>query len=231
MRRPQPMPPGAAVELSRLLQSAPAPDAYQRGLCLWLRAALHLPATQVTAVLGWHVGSVYNLQSRYLRDGSSVLLGLGRGGRRHALLTEEPETQLLSAFASTAGQGGVVEASVLRRAYEEKVGEKVAKSTVYRLLARQGWRKLVPRPYHPDASPKEQEAFKKNCASECAPKPHGKPSAACGCAYGSKMKRALGAWWTRVALGCRPVYGRWSPGESSGSTATPMPPSRRTMVR
>jgi transposase len=89
------------------------------------------------------------------------LLGLGRGGRRHALLTEEPETQLLSAFASTAGQGGVVEASVLRRAYEEKVGEKVAKSTVYRLLARQGWRKLVPRPYHPDASPKEQEAFKK----------------------------------------------------------------------
>lgn len=206
MRRPQPMPPGATVELSRLLQSAPSLAVHQRGLCLWLRAVLNLPATQVAAALGWHVGSVYNLQSRYLREGSAALVGLGRGGRRHALLSEEQETQLLSAFASTAGQGGVVEASVLRRAYEEKVGEKVAKSTVYRLLARQGWRKLVPRPYHPDASPKQQRAFKKSCVGECAPKPHGKPSAACNCDYGSKMKRALGAWWTRVAPGRHPVY-------------------------
>jgi Winged helix-turn helix len=32
---------------------------------------------------------------------------------------------------------------------------------VRRLLARHGWRKLVPRPYHPDASRQQQEAFKK----------------------------------------------------------------------
>src|SRR3982750_3981147 len=231
MRRPQPLPPGATLELSRFLQSAPSPAVYQRGLCLWLRAVLNLSAAQVAAALGWHIGSVYNLQSRCLRDGSSVLGGLGRGGRRHALLTEEQETQLVSAFASTAGQGGVVEASVLRRAYEETVGEKVAKSTVYRLLTRQGWRKLVPRPYHPDASPEQQKAFKKSCAGECAPKPYGKPSAACACAYGLRMKRALGAWRTRVALGCHPVYVRWFPDGSSVSTATRMPPSRRTRAR
>jgi transposase len=126
-----------------------------------LRAALHLPAAPVATALGWPVGSVYNLQSRYLHDGSSALVGVGRGGRRQALLTEEQETQLLSAFASRAGQGGVVEASMLRRTYEEKGGAKVARSTVYRLLARQGWRKLVPRPDHPDASRKQQQAFKK----------------------------------------------------------------------
>jgi transposase len=101
------------------------------------------------------------LQSHYLHNGSATLIGVGRGGRRQALLSEEQEAQLLSKFASLAGQGGVVEASALRRAYEEKVDAKVAKSTVYRLLARQGWRKLVPRPYHPDASWKQQEAFKK----------------------------------------------------------------------
>jgi transposase len=178
MRRPQPMPPGAIRELSRLLQRAPSPADYQRALCLWLRAALHLPAAQVATALGWHVGSVYNLQSRYLHDGSAALIGLGRGGRRQALLTEEQETQLLSAFASLAGQGGMVEASVLRCAYEEKVGAKVANSTVYRLLARQGWRKLVPRPYHPDTSRRQQQAFKKSCIGGCAPKPHAKPSAA-----------------------------------------------------
>ena len=193
MRRPQPLPPGAIRELSRLLQSAPSPADYQRVLCLWLRAALGLPAAPVATALGWHLGSVYNLQSRYLHDGSATLMGVGRGGRRQALLTEEQETQLLSAFASLAGQGGALEASRLRRTYEEKVGAKVARSTVYRLLARHGWRKLVPRPYHPDASRKQQEAFKKSCADECAPKPHGKPSAAYDCDYGLRMKRVLGA--------------------------------------
>jgi transposase len=193
MRRPQPLPPGAALELFRLLKSAPSQATYQRVLCLWLRAALDLPAAQIATALGWHVGSVYNLQSRYLHDGSATLVGVGRGGRRQALLTEEEEIHLLSAFASLAGQGGVVEASVLRRAYEEKVGAKVAKSTVYRLLTRQGWRKLVPRPYHPDASRKQQQAFKKSCVGGCASKPHGKPSVACGCDYGLRMKRALGA--------------------------------------
>jgi transposase len=165
MRRPQPLPSGAALELSRLLQSAPSPADYQRVLCLWLRAALDLPAAQVATALGWHVGSVYNLQSHYLHNGSATLMGVGRGGRRQALLSEEQEAQLLSKFASLAGQGGVVEASALRRAYEEKVDAKVAKSTVYRLLARQGWRKLVPRPYHPDASRKQQEAFKKTASA------------------------------------------------------------------
>jgi transposase len=193
MRRPQPLPPRAALELSRLLQSAPSQADYRRVLCLWLRVALDLPAVQVATALGWHVGSVYNLQSHYLHDGSAALIGVGRGGRRQALLTEEEEIHLLSTFASLAGQGGVVEASVLRRAYEEKVGAKVAKSTVYRLLTREGWRKLVPRPYHPDASRKQQQAFKKSCVDGCASKPPGKPSAAYNCDYGSKMKRALGA--------------------------------------
>src|SRR5919206_1259564 len=103
MRRPQPLPPGAIRELSRLLQSVPSPADYQRALCLWLRAALPLPAAQGATALGWPVGSVYNLQSRYLHEGSATLVGVGRGGRRQALLSEEQEAQLLSMFASIAG--------------------------------------------------------------------------------------------------------------------------------
>ena len=33
---------------------------------------------------------------------------------------------------------------------------------VYRLLKRQGWRELVPRPFHVDADKEKQVAFKKN---------------------------------------------------------------------
>jgi hypothetical protein len=37
----------------------------------------------------------------------------------------------------------------------------VHQSTVYRRLPRHGWRKLLPRPRHPQADPEEQERFKK----------------------------------------------------------------------
>ena len=90
-------------------------------LCLWLRAALELPATEVAHTLGWRASSVYNLHSRYLREGATALLSRGRGGRHHALLSPEQERRLLASFVSRAQEGGVAEASLLRRAYEAEV--------------------------------------------------------------------------------------------------------------
>jgi transposase len=89
--------------------------------------------------LGWRTSSVYHLHSRYLREGAAVLWSVGRGRRHHARLSPEPERRLLAWFTSTAREGGVAEASLRRRAYEAEVDPPVAQSTVYRLLARQGW--------------------------------------------------------------------------------------------
>lgn len=50
----------------------------------------------------------------------------------------------------------------IQHAFEEKVGREVDDSTIYRLLHRHGWRKLMPRPRHPKADPQIQEQFKKN---------------------------------------------------------------------
>jgi len=43
----------------------------------------------------------------------------------------------------------------------QTLGYKVPASSVYRMLERHGWRKIVPRPSHPKADPQAQEAFKK----------------------------------------------------------------------
>ncbi len=56
----------------------------------------------------------------------------------------------------------MVEAGTLKRDYEKLVGHPVAASTVYRLLAKAGWRKVVPRPSHPKKDPGAEEAFKKS---------------------------------------------------------------------
>jgi Winged helix-turn helix len=105
---------------------------------------------------------VRHLQARVWREGLGVLEQPGRGGRHRAHLTRAEEEALLAGFCFAAGQGGVVEAGPLRAADEKQVEHPVAKSTLYRLLARHGWRKLVPRPYHPEASVQAQQAFKKS---------------------------------------------------------------------
>jgi len=182
MRPPQPLPDGAEGELTQLLQEVESKADYRRVLCLWLRAALGLPAAEVALALGWRVSSVYNLQSRYQHEGAEALLGAGRGGRRRAWLSPEQEQRLLASFAALAGQGGIAEAGTIVRAYQQQVGHTVAASTIYRLLARHGWRKLVPRPQHPDASREVQEAFKKSSALWCAPSPNAKRNAVWRCA-------------------------------------------------
>jgi transposase len=176
MRPAQPFSSSAKRKLVTLLAHASSPAEYERILCIWLRASLGLSCQQIAAVLGWHPGSVRNLQSRVLREGVSVLEQPGRGGRHRAHLTLAEEEGLLADFCFAAGQGGVVEAGPLRVAYEKQGEHPVAKSTLYRLLARHGWRKLVPRPYHPEASAEAQQAFKKSSGAWCVPKLLNKPS-------------------------------------------------------
>jgi transposase len=161
MRPAQPFSASTKRKLVTLLAQASSPAAYERVLCVWLRASLELSCQQIATVLGWHPGSVRNLQARVLREGAAVFEQPGRGGRHRAHLTLAEEEALLADFCLAAGQGGVVEAGPLRAAYERQGEHPVAKSTLYRLLARHGWRKLVPRPYHPDASAEAQKAFQK----------------------------------------------------------------------
>jgi hypothetical protein len=47
------------------------------------------------------------------------------------------------------------------QAFEKRIGHEVDDSTIYRLLNRHGWRKLMPRPRRPQADPQAQEQFKK----------------------------------------------------------------------
>jgi transposase len=152
----------AKRKLVGLFAQASSRAEYERVLCVWLRASVGLSSQQIASVLGWHPGSVRNLQARVLRDGIGVLQQPGRGGRHRENLTLAEEEALLADFQFSAGQGGVAEAGLVRAAYQNQVGHSVAKSTLYRLLARHGWRKLVPGPQHPDASPAAQEAFKKS---------------------------------------------------------------------
>ena len=61
-------------------------------------------------------------------------------------------------FVAIESETGI---SRVKAAYEQILGRKVPKSTVYRMLARHGWRKVMPRPRHPKADASAQAEFKK----------------------------------------------------------------------
>ena len=64
------------------------------------------------------------------------------------------------AFILKSVQGGLLVVSPLRAALAQELGQPVAASVVYRMLARHGWRKVAPDTRHPKSDPLVQEEWK-----------------------------------------------------------------------
>jgi transposase len=83
------------------------------------------------------------------------------GGRQRENMPLTEEKALLARFAKAAGVGEMLNIHDLKAAYEQAIGHPTSSSTIYNLLARHGWRKLMPRPFHPKRNVAAQNAFKK----------------------------------------------------------------------
>jgi transposase len=133
----------------------------QKWLVIWNALVDPRPAREIALHTGLAEQSVHNLISRYNRLGPETVGGPGKGGRRRSYLSEDEEAAFLEAFKHEALNGQVATVAEIKGALESRLGHKVHKTMVYRLLKRHGWQKLVPRPFHVDADKQEQEAFKK----------------------------------------------------------------------
>lgn len=149
------------ARLAERLERASSLAEYQRIQCVLIRATLGSSAAQIAQLLGWSTATVHVLHSRWAKEGDGIFDLRGRGGRRHQHLSVESEQALLAPFVQRAQAGGMLTVSEIQQAYEEQAGVRVAPSTVYRLLDRHGWRRVVPRPRHPKADLVAQAGFKK----------------------------------------------------------------------
>lgn len=149
------------ARLAERLKRADSHAQYQRIQCVLIRATLGSSAAQIAELLGWSVASVHVMHSRWAKEGEALFELRARGGRRHQHLSAEQEARLLGPFVERAQAGGVLKVAEIQQAFEREAGVAVAPSTIYRLLERHGWRKLVPRPRHPKADVAAQGSFKK----------------------------------------------------------------------
>jgi hypothetical protein len=83
------------------------------------------------------------------------------GGRQRENMTVAEENALLARFGKAAGAGEMLNIHDFKAAYEHAIGHSTSNSTIYNLLARHGWRKLMPRPFHPKRDLAAQNDFKK----------------------------------------------------------------------
>lgn len=149
------------ARLAERLKSAASRTEYQRIQCVLIRATLGSSAAQIAQLLGWSTATVHVMHSRWAKEGEAIFDVRVRGGRHHQHLTTGQELELLAPFIERAQAGGMLTVAEIQQAYQARTDKTVARSTVYRLLERHGWRKIVPRPRHPKADIAAQAAFKK----------------------------------------------------------------------
>jgi hypothetical protein len=141
----------------------PEREAWRTRRWLVIRQALGDP--QPAAVIAAHMGLAphtgRNLLWAYNRRGPAGIATAGRGQRQRAYLNLTQERALVSQFLKKSARGQVSTGLLLKPALERAVGHRVAERTGYRMLKRQHWRTVVPRPRHPGSTPERRAAFKK----------------------------------------------------------------------
>ena len=117
----------------------------QRWLVIYTALLAPRPAKAIAVQLGVSRPFVAKITSLYKRFGPQGLETVGPGGRHHEYLSTDAEATLLAPFIECAAHGEIVTAKTIQHAFEQRVGHEVDDSTIYRLLQRHQWRKVLPR--------------------------------------------------------------------------------------
>jgi len=169
MRPPASITPWLSTEEMQVwVREAPDKPSYQKRVAIWLAHLGEFAARQIADWLCVSKQAIWLWIGQYNRQGPEGLQRRGRGGRRWAYLSLEQEAAFLRQVERRALAGEVLTAKQLHASLVKTADREVSLGYVYRLLHRHGWRKLGPRPRHPQARQPAQERFKKN-SPRCSP--------------------------------------------------------------
>ena len=147
-----------------LLRSAKTAEELRTAQAVLLPLELGLSLEQTAKAIGRSVGATCTLRTRYCKIARHEREAprSKRMLRNRANATLEREAQILDEVLKGAMRGGVVVVPPLREQIAQRLGKPVALSTIYRMLARNGWRKLAPDTAHPQGDAAAREDWKKN---------------------------------------------------------------------
>ena len=149
------------------VSKARSADDLRQAQAILLPLELGLSLEQTALAIGRSVSLTCKLRNRKRRERANEIpvRKSKRELRNRATATLAEEAALLDQVLAQASAGGVVVIPSLKPAFEKALGREIAPSTLYRMLARHGWRKLVPDKSHPQADPAARDEWKKNFPS------------------------------------------------------------------
>ncbi|NJD37108.1 MAG: winged helix-turn-helix domain-containing protein [Geobacter sp.] len=148
-------------QAKELLANAKSVKELRQAQAMILPLEFNLSLEQTSAITGVSTGWVCHLRTEFIRANGKVERTKSHGGRRRENLSPADEVEFLSPFIERAKVGGILVVSEIHAALQARLGRSVALASVYNLLHRHDWRKLVPDKRHPKSDPEAQEAFKK----------------------------------------------------------------------
>lgn len=134
---------------------------YKKYLAIKLREKLEITAGEIGDIIGLSESTVKKIHSKFLKIGKAAYKSKKKGGRKRENLSLDEEKELLAHFEFSSEKAGTATMTEIKLRYEAKARKKVPRSTISRLLKRFGWRKIMPRPYHPKKNIEAQNEFKK----------------------------------------------------------------------
>src|SRR5580693_3670184 len=137
------------------------PEAQRQRISMLLLRESGMTQPAIAEAMGVSLSTVNRAHMAYDQGGIKALKPKPCGGRKRENMTIAQEKALLARFAKAAGAGEMLNIHDLKLAYERAIGHETGNSTVYDLLDRHRWRKLMPRPFHPQQDIAAQNAFKK----------------------------------------------------------------------
>jgi len=152
---------GNIKDVAKAMKSCKNANEYRRIQCVHLGMLYsNMPAKKIGEITQYSERRVKAVHAKYRKEGIKGLVD-SRGGRHRQYMSLDEEALFLKPFEEKSKTGALVVANEIKKAYEARIGKEVAESTIYRLMARHGFRKIVPYKRHRKADVEAQEAFKK----------------------------------------------------------------------
>jgi transposase len=144
------------------VQTANDVESLRKGLAILLPAHTGVSQDETAQMLGISVATVKRYQKAVHQQAHGIAVAKRqRGGRHNETLSLEEEEAYLADWEQRAHEGQAVLVKQLRADWQRRSGVRIPLYTMYRILARHGWRKVAPDTKHPKGDPAAQEAFKK----------------------------------------------------------------------
>ena len=148
-------------EVKRAMDNTPDKKEFQKLQSVYLADTQpKLTAEEIGNIVRLSAHRVKMIHSNFRKHGMDSISDK-RGGRYRENMTVAEEKLFLAPYIEKSKTGAIATVGEIKRAYEAEIGHAVAESTIYRLLERHDFRKIVPYKRHKKANTEEHEAFKK----------------------------------------------------------------------